>query len=70
MPVLAFELRQRPLRHRDPHRQHPADKRPFANEIKLMPEVLPAGGGDPWHRLQLLHGKRQPGKICVIGFCC
>ena len=44
MPVLAFELRQRPLRHRDPHRQHPADKRSFANEIKLMPEVLPAGG--------------------------
>ncbi len=27
-----------------------------------MPEVLPAGGGNPRHRLQLLNGKRQPRK--------
>ena len=30
--------------------------------LDMMPEVLPAGGGNPWHRLQLLNGKRQPGK--------
>ena len=61
-PVFISRLRQRLLGRRDPHRQHPAYKRPFTNKIKLMPEVLPTGGRDPRHRLQLLRRERQPGK--------